>query len=337
MLTALRNKIEKKRNSKKLFWRGLFAGRDLLKSIEKSKGRLFRQIDFTDLSLCKPVGKYAFVFVCQEGRLEIGSLLLAASLKRFLKCDYELIAAIPLPIKIMGKPKEVTVELLKKMDVRTVNIHNKIVSEKQRQNIHLIANKMYCLRIPTTADKLIFLDSDFLCLKEFYGDARFAIPFNARMVGYAGTRHYEGKWYKFYKSLKTEMPGIRIRVEQNNLFNYVPPCFNSGFIGIKTNLAHKLCDCWFECWKKLDDNGLVKDHPYHIDQIALAVAICKVKIPYEIIDRSWIYRYFFIYHELSMLKNNREMIKLVQSLIQEYPEILSLIENDSEWQFLLNY
>ena len=56
------------------------------------------------------------------------------------------------------------------------------------------------------------------------------------------------------------MPKIRIRVEsnRNDNFNYIPPCFNSGFIGITTDLAPKLADCWFHCWQTINDKGLVK-------------------------------------------------------------------------------
>ena len=39
---------------------------------------------------------YCFVFVCQKGYLELQSLLLAASLTKYLRGSYELKAAIPL-------------------------------------------------------------------------------------------------------------------------------------------------------------------------------------------------------------------------------------------------
>jgi len=133
--------------------------------------------DFTDVSACKPVRSYAFIFVCQEGNLEIGSLLLAASLKRFLKCDYELIAAVPSPTDIMGTPNELTKTILAEIGVRIVNIHNTLVSTTRRRKYHLITNKMYCLRVPTSAEKLIFMDSDYLCYQEFHGESRFTIPF----------------------------------------------------------------------------------------------------------------------------------------------------------------
>jgi len=293
-------------------------------------------VDFTDLSACKPIKTYAFVFVCQKGKLEIGSLLLAASLKRFLKCEYELIAAIPTPTDLMGKPSDVTINLLEKMGVRITHIRNEIVSKDHCKKYHLITNKMYCLRIPITADKLIFVDSDILCRRDFFGDQRFSIPFNARMVAFGGTRHFEGKWYKFFEALNVRMPNIRMRVEGQEAINYVPPCFNSGFVSITTDLAPKLADYWFECWRTIEEKGLVAEYPYHIGQFALAVAISKMNIPYEILDRAWLYQYFFIYHKTTTIQESREMNTLVKELVKEYPEILTLVKAIPDWQFLGN-
>ena len=41
--------------------------------------------------------RYCFVFVCQQGDLELKARLLAASLRHFLRCDFELVAALPTP------------------------------------------------------------------------------------------------------------------------------------------------------------------------------------------------------------------------------------------------
>ncbi len=291
--------------------------------------------DFTDIGACKPVRSYAFIFICQEGNLEIGSLLLAASLKRFLKCDYELIAAVPSPAEIMGTPNELTRTIFAEMGVRVVDIHNTLVSETRRRKYHLITNKMYCLRVPTSAEKLIFMDSDYLCYQEFRGESRFSIPFNGLKVALPGTHHYEGKWHKFYEALNVQIPNIRIRVtNKDDEFGYIPPCFNSGFVAIQADLAPTLCDHWFECWKTIDEKGLVKDHPQHIGQFALAVAVAKMNIPYEILERDWRKPYFLNVHHFA--KFDKRAVALIRSLIEERLGISSVIGKNPDWQFAVN-
>jgi hypothetical protein len=49
--------------------------------------------------------KYCFVFICQQGELEIKASLLAASLHRYLQCDHELVAAIPRPMNGGANPQ----------------------------------------------------------------------------------------------------------------------------------------------------------------------------------------------------------------------------------------
>ena len=299
--------------------------------------------DFTDLTLIKPVKKYAFVFVCQEGNLEIESLLLASSLKRFLKCEFELIAAVPQPTVVMGKPKEVTMNLLREMGVRIAYIHNELISKnllhKLPKRILLITNKIYCLKIGTSADKLIFLDSDTLCCKQFYGDLRFSIPFNAVMVGMGGNKPYMGKWNKIYEAADVEIPLLRIRIEgsekNQSSFSYAPPYFNAGFVGIKAELADELSDCWMKCYKDIVSKGVTKHHLYFTEQIAMALAVHKMKIPYEILDFNWLNSYFAHYIKPQTIKNNLKLNRLAKSLSIEHSEIKELIRDNASWQFLL--
>lgn len=344
MLKNIKNKIRGKRNSNKFIWKSFYYGKDLADKLIDKKDKIidrpmsgYSTIDYTDLSLCKPIKKYAFVFICQEGKLEVESVFLAASLKRYLKCEHELIAAVPSPPEIMGTPRDITLELFKKMGVRIVNIHNDLASDRGFNKLHLFTNKMYSLRIPISADKFIFLDSDFLCRKDFHGDLRFSIPFSARPVALPGTLKYEGLWHKFYEALNVKMPNIRIRVESDERVNYISPCFNSGFVAVDSNLAHKLSDCWLMCWETINNKGLIKHRPYFLDQIALAVAIVKMDIPFEIIERNWIYKYFHICHDASKRKDNPEVVCLMKKCTEDYPEIMELVKRtmNPDYQFLL--
>ena len=299
--------------------------------------------DFTDYKSIKPIKKYAFVFVCQEGNLEIQSLLLAASLKRFLKCNYELIAAVPLPAEKMGKPKDITINLLKKMGVKIVNIFNELVDKapKVTRSI-LVTNKIYCLKIPTSAEKLIFVDSDMLCYDDFFGDICFSIPFNARLVGGVNsTVHPNGKWGQIYDAADTKMSNLRIKKTRQKYydpeFSFTPPYFNSGFIAINKNLAAKLSNLWLECYKKIRSKNLIEDL-FYTEQISLSVALHKMDIPYSILNIDYPDLSFCHYHFLEQLRNNNKMRKLARSLIKDYPKIKEIIKYnpDPNWKFLIS-
>jgi hypothetical protein len=67
--------------------------------------------------------RYAFLFVCQRGELEIESALLVTSLKRNLQCRHELIACIHAP-DVWGHPDPVTTDLFARLGVRTEVVRN---------------------------------------------------------------------------------------------------------------------------------------------------------------------------------------------------------------------
>ncbi|MET0569490.1 MAG: hypothetical protein ABWZ74_10475, partial [Hyphomicrobiaceae bacterium] len=105
-----------------------------------------------------PQERTAFVFVCQAGEWEVKAALLAASLRRQYGDDIELIAAIPQPREIWGTVAPVTTALLEQLRVRHVPITNPI------DTAFAHANKIACLGVETAAAKIVFLDSDMLCL-----------------------------------------------------------------------------------------------------------------------------------------------------------------------------
>jgi len=83
--------------------------------------------------------RYAFVFVCQAGEIEAKALLLAASLKNVLHCQYELIAAVPSPASIWGELSPDTRRQLDEFGVRIVPIENPIDPD------YGIGNKLACI------------------------------------------------------------------------------------------------------------------------------------------------------------------------------------------------
>ncbi|MCP5023143.1 MAG: hypothetical protein GY930_15405, partial [bacterium] len=145
---------------------------------------------------------YCFVFVCQAGRLEIDALLLALSLQMHVKCGHELVAAIPMSASRWGRPNRIVLDQLERMNVRIVEIENQIDQE------YPIGNKVSCLSIPTGMDKLVFVDSDVLCLREFGGGAEFCAPFNAKFVDTLIFGKDPSEWEAVYSAVGLPLPSI---------------------------------------------------------------------------------------------------------------------------------
>src|SRR5262249_27349002 len=83
----------------------------------------------------------------------------AASLKRQLRCSYELVAAIPEPQERWGRPAAATLAFLSSLGTRLVPITNGFDSD------YPTGNKVACLGIATDAQVRVFLDSDILALQ----------------------------------------------------------------------------------------------------------------------------------------------------------------------------
>ena len=146
--------------------------------------------------------RYAIIFVCQKGRLEAQAALLAASLRKFVRFDCELIAAIPEPTEKWGRPSDATMAFLAKLGVRTVGVTNAI------DPTYAIGNKVACLSVATAADKLILLNSDMFLMREWPDDERFAIGFNARPASVASFTQKESDWDAVYAACGAAMlPG----------------------------------------------------------------------------------------------------------------------------------
>src|SRR5688572_15672890 len=129
----------------------------LLRRISKvSYGAGARTLQITQGEIA---ARYAFVFVCQAGEWEIKALLLAGSLRRQLGACVDLIAAVPEPESVWGRLSAATVSMLARLNVRVVSVTNPVSQDFPH------GNKIACLSVQHDRPKLVFLDSDILCLR----------------------------------------------------------------------------------------------------------------------------------------------------------------------------
>jgi hypothetical protein len=287
---------------------------------------------------CSVPSSYAFVFVCQRGQLEGLSLLLAASLKRFLTCTYELIAAVPRPIEKWGDLHKETYDLLTQMGVRIEYFENPVPGDRLGD---LLTNKIYCFQLPTVMDKLVFLDSDLLCLQPFDGHERFATPVNVAPTFLATGRN----WETIYQAVGLPMPTEQIQTLFSN--EWQPPYFNSGFVAVERSIARELAQVWLDCFATVSAAGVMDDNLYFREQVCLALAMLKMGVRYDILDQNynfWVKAHpldpdhlpYFLHHTWPNppIYHQPVLIDLVRSLVAEYPTMAPLV-GKTRWKYYL--
>ena len=281
----------------------------------------------------------AFVFVCQRGRLEIESLLLAASLKKHLRGEFEMIAAIPSPTERFGKLQPATVRSLRTMGVRLAPLANAIIDERPSCNpSDLLTNKIFCLRVPTTADKLVFLDSDQLCRREFAPGEHLRLPLCARRADFVSSRDVGEAWERIFHAAGEKPPHLRLRVPPppnvTGSVVYAPPSFNSSLIAIDTSLAAEFSQLWEECFRRIERAGVMGHARYYQEQASLAVAAHKSGIHYEMLDVNSINPYIAHYFRPERLQADPKLLELARSLARQQQGIDAVIRELPEWKWL---
>ena len=283
--------------------------------------------------------KYCFVFVCQHGELEVKATLLAASLKRHLRCDHELVAAIPGPEYVWGSPSRVTQDALRSLGVRTVCIENPIGPD------YPIGNKIACLSVETDSEKVVFLDSDMLCLREFSGDARFEKwKASAKPADLATFGAEPARWQRVYTTCGLPPPKETVLSTVSGVS--MPPYFNAGFVAIDREVP--LGAEWAGCAGRIDADPTVPDKRPWLDQIALPVALARLGIVPDCVDERYNYPahlkpvpmrhlpYFMHYHTPEVIRAEPLANALVAELAAEHEQLRGILEASPAWRVLLH-
>ncbi|MDM8557543.1 sulfotransferase [Candidatus Parabeggiatoa sp. HSG14] len=278
--------------------------------------------------------KYCFVFVCQQGELEIKSMLLAASLKRYLRSEYELVAAIPHPPLRWGTISNNTLNLMKILGVRSVPIKNDIDEN------YPIGNKVACLNIETSAEKIVFLDSDILCLREF--SPQFDAPFNAKPADLSTFSSDNSLWQQIYHLFQLPLPSWRVTSSTSG--ELMLPYFNAGVIAVQNGL--NFGKVWEECCQAIDaDPSITNKRPW-LDQIALPVAMARLNLDHACLDERFNYPahlkplpqslpFLCHYHWASVIRREPQLNQLVVELASDYPLLKKMLLAMPDWAQLL--
>jgi hypothetical protein len=284
---------------------------------------------------------YSFVFVCQQGTLEIQAMLLAASLRKHLRGAHQLIAAIPTPESRWGTPRPDTVAFLRRLGVECRPIVNEI------DEGYPIGNKVSCFRIDVRGDVTVFVDSDMLCLRPFTPSPELEPPFCAKPADVytfrKGNEHNE-LWEKAYGSLNLRVPEARMEATVSG--EQMPPYFNAGFIAVHSDL--EFGRAWLTCCKSIDAHPSIRNKRPWLDQIALPVAVAHLGIRYSCLDETFNYPchrkplntsrlpIFAHYHSSRILGKERVLRECCEELAQEYVELDRALRRDIRWRSLLD-
>jgi hypothetical protein len=277
--------------------------------------------------------RYAFIFVCQQGPLEVQAVLLAASLRLHLRCEHELIACVPGPRDVWGAPSAATLDLLHEMGARIAPITNPFGPG------HAHANKIACLTTPTSADKIVFLDTDMLLLKEFHDEPRFEAALNLKPADFQMFDASDELWRCAYAAAETPMPSARLSTTVSNELGL--PYFNSGFVAINSGVP--LADAWIDCARRLNgEEKLPKPDPWS-DQTSLAIAIQKLRLEYDLLDERYNYPahvrplpndsspWFCHYHRPHVVGREPRLAQLVQASAARHPAMAPMLREANGW------
>jgi hypothetical protein len=280
--------------------------------------------------------RFCFVFVCQSGELEVKALLLAASLRRFIRTECELVATVPGPASVWGELSASTRETLHALRVRIEPIVNPIGID------YPIGNKLACLAVPTAAEKIVFLDSDILCLRDLPDDTRMATAFAAKPADLRTFSASAGDWQPAYAAARVEMPDAHLPTTVSGEFGL--PYFNSGVVF--ADAAADLGTAWIRCARAIDGTASMRPHRHWLDQVSLAVAVRELSLEFTSLDENYNYPahlkplrssapIFCHYHWPHVLREEPTLIALVAALTTEFPAIAATMVAFPEWQSVL--
>lgn len=280
--------------------------------------------------------RFAFLFVAQAGELEVKAALLAASLRRNLRVPGEVVACVPEPAERWGALPETTRALLARLGVRVAPIRNEIADD------YPIGNKVSCLRVPCDAAKLVFVDSDVLCVSPFHDEPRFDLPLHVKPADEATFDDLRA-WKRAYAVLGLPMTEARIVTSVSG--ETVPPYYNAGWIGV--DAAAGFGDAWLDACRRIDAKwGIPRKRP-NLDQIALPVAAQKLGLATDVLDERYNFPahrkpidsarvpFFAHYHKPQVIRREPILADLVRSLCEEEPALGDLLRAHEGWGEIL--
>ncbi len=276
----------------------------------------------------------AICFVVHSGELEVKALLLAASLRHHWPASLELIACIPEgPLGSETSPG--CLQALASLDVRITSVANPIGPD------YPIGNKLLCLDVPTSAQRLLFLDSDTMAMgpaDEGRLAAAFGQGFAAKPADIATASQSLATWTALYATAGLAMPQERVRATVSG--ETMPPYFNAGVIGVNANAGFGRL--WADRALAIDRLPELPGRRPHLDQLSLPVAVAQSGLATHPIGEEWNFPanlrvlpeplpMLCHYHTPQVIGREPALLDAVATLRIAAPEIGVRMESVAEW------
>lgn len=271
--------------------------------------------------------KYSFRFVCQGGGLDVKSAILAASLVENLRCNCELRACVPTG-KDVPKPLPSVIGFLTDLNIPTVPIKNHIGPH------YPIGHKMSCLYKTDEPVVRVFLDSDILCLKRFYGfPNQPQVELMAKLEDWNHHTPYEWERLYTYFGLGPVSTNYRSTV----LGEPMPLYFNAGVLVVSAE--SDLPSRWIDAARRMDIELDIPRKMPNLDQLSLAALVVKHRVPHSLLAEDYNFPgelrpldhhrlpYFCHYHDPLMVFADAYLSRTICHLSKQFPALGRIIRD----------
>ena len=274
--------------------------------------------------------RYSFIFPCIIGQSEISSLLLAESLVKFLRCDYELIVCV------ITSGRKLSQQIVRRFAELGVRIER--VSLKPGVPV-----EMACLGSVQVPGQTVFVAADMLCTAEFSPNQYFGADFCAKSSNGGVLVHNETLWSEIYRKAGTSMPATRVVASVSR--RMIPSCFDTGLFSTAESGA--LATAWGESWRLLMELPELTVNPAGALELALPVTLHQQGIRYNFLDERYNYPValkplasareplFCRYGQPQVLQSEQVLKQLVSDLAAASPVLSKLVLATDGWCELL--
>ncbi|MBL39620.1 MAG: hypothetical protein CMP07_14565 [Xanthomonadales bacterium] len=271
-------------------------------------------------------------FVCQAGRLEAQSCLLAASIIAQLGSRVRMTAALAGADSDRTGPAGRTLDFLEALGTQIHPVENPISPD------YPIGNKLACLRVlENTAEVSLFMDTDMIVTGDFLCRLDSDFEFMAKPADAATASLDHNAWRQLFSSHGVPIPRSRYLSTHTAELGF--PYFNAGFIGLSGEKT--LADCWILHAKRLAEQR--GRHDYHLDQISLTLAVYDqglvVRPVSELLNFPAHLRpvpendstAVVHYHQADRISGSHRVRNLLSRLVNDYPMLGPILADDPEW------
>lgn len=283
--------------------------------------------------------KIDFMFVCQPGFIEFQALMFVCSFRKNVKTPYKLIAAVPGPVDFFGTLHPETVDMFKRLNVEIQYVTNQEVVNTPRKNLlkcQLIANKIFALeQVTSTADMLVFLDSDQLCTDDLADLTWSEVPIAVRHEGWYGMNDYGADLNKIFSLAGAAMPLRKYvytpdSIEQKCIVLHSE--VNASFIGLSKEVRTEVVKKWLHVYRSAMQNN-VPSYNYYTEQACFLASVLALLVPYTFIHDPLVP--ISHYHRAESLIQDTDLMMLVAEIFKQEPHIMNAGKPFADWNLVV--